>query len=220
MPSAPAAEARSYFFVRHAQAAHQRLFRRGTGGAHPLTSRGRRQARRAAPILANAGVTRVVSSTLLRARQTAALFERGAGLRYEDTWPELDEISPQLFRDAAAPRVPEWWAGITGAWRLHRHLDGGLPGTRAMDDVRALILGVLARLDALPDARVAVVTHGYWMLLMALIVPGNLRLRPIANCDVTRVDADRGHYRLHGFAQPIRGHPSRPPRREPLEQPG
>ncbi len=171
-------------------------------------------------MLAKAGVTCVVSSTLLRARQTAELFERCAGLRYEDAWPELDEISPQIFRDAAAPRVPEWWAGITGAWRLHRHLGGGRPGTRAMDDVRARVLDVLARLDALPDPRVAVVTHGYWLLLMTLIVRGNLRLRPIANCAVTRVDADGGgRYRLRAFAQPIGRHPARPAGGT-LEQPG
>jgi broad specificity phosphatase PhoE len=66
-----------------------------------------------------------------------------------------------------------------------------------MVDVETRIRGVLAKLDAMPDTRVAIVTHGYWILLMSLIVPGRLRLRFLTNCAVTRVDADGlGGYRL------------------------
>lgn len=198
---------RTYFFVRHARAAHQRVFRRDARGdvEHPLTRIGELQARAGARALSTAGATRIVSSSLLRARQTAELFARGAGIPYDDAWPELDEISPGIFREEAARRVPEWWAGMLGALQLHRHLAAGARGPSAMNDVETRIRGVLARLDAMPDPRVAIVTHGYWILLMSLIVPGRLRLRLLTNCAVTRVDADgHGAYRLRYFARSIR----------------
>ena len=57
------------------------------------------------------------------------------------------------------------------------------------------------RLDALREPRVAVVGHGFWILLAALLVGGQVPFRFIANCSVTRVDADgAGRYRLVSFA--------------------
>lgn len=199
---------RRYFFVRHAHASHQTLFRPRVreSGEDPLTARGERQAREAAPALASAGVTRVVSSTLLRARETASIVATGPRIAYEHAWPELDEISPQVFRASAVRRVPDWYAGILGALHMHRHLSAQRPSSHEAGLVEARIRGVLARLDELPDARIAVVTHGYWILLMSLIVPGRVRLHFLRNCTVTRVDADgEGQYRLRYFAHSIRG---------------
>ncbi len=196
--------ARTYYFLRHAEAVHQS--RSGPPAGHPpgadwpLTARGERQAREAAAWARRAGVERVVSSSLLRARQTAEILAGALGLEASDAWPELDEIAPRVLRTGRSTR-PEWLEGIAGALRVRRDIRGGgdVPAIRAVEE---RVREVLARLDAMPEPRIAIVGHGYWILLMALIVPGRFRLRFITNCSVTRVDADgHGHHRLIHFAR-------------------
>jgi broad specificity phosphatase PhoE len=197
---------RTYLFLRHAQALHQtRTLQPSigmTGGIDwPLTERGRAQAAATGATLRHADIQRVVSSQLLRARQTAEHIACAAGVPYDHAWAELDEIPPRTLRRGAAGR-PEWLEGMLGAWRVHRHARGARREI-ALADVEGRIREVLARLDAMNQERIAIVSHGYWILLMALLVPGRFRLRWIANCSVTRVDALRaGAYRLVSFAQP------------------
>lgn len=195
---------RTYLFVRHAEGTHQvpSLERdRRIGRDATLTTRGRHQARALAARLAASGVERVVSSSLRRARETAEIVALGGNLPYEHAWSELDEIAPRrLFRSPSPPR-PEWWHGVLGAYHVYRAslgLRGGPADVRAVEDrVRA----TLARLDAMDEARIAVVGHGYWILLMALMLPGSVRLRPIPNCSITEVRSSRGAHRLVHFAR-------------------
>lgn len=202
---------RTYLFVRHAEAVHQaRAFEpgaHGTFGDWPLTAKGKRQASAAGALLANAGIERVVSSTLRRARQTAERIARQAAVPYEHAWPELDEIPPRTLRPAHTRR-PEWLEGLVGAWHVHRH-SRGVRGPLELAGLERDLKRVLARLDAMPEGRIAIVSHGYRILLLSLLVPGNLRLRWIANCSITRVDAlAPGRHRLIAFARP----PSSAPR--------
>lgn len=199
--------ARTYFFVRHAEALHQTQPAPPAGevpGAEwPLTERGERQARELARWARAARVERLVSSALLRARQTAAIVAGAAAVPATDAWPELDEIPPSVLRiDPRERRRPEWLDGIAGAWRMRRHARAS-DGTPAILEVEARVREVLARLDALPEPRIAVVGHGYWIFLMAMIVPGRFRLRLMTNCSITRVHADGpGAHRLVDFARP------------------
>lgn len=195
---------RTYLFVRHAEALHQSRAPLPSsyvpGSDWPLTERGERQARAVAPSIRAARVERIVSSELLRARQTAAIVADAIGVAAGEAWGELDEIAPRVLRTSTVRR-PEWLDGILGAWRVRRH-GRGRDGSREIAAVEERVRGVLARLDAMPERRIAIVGHGYWILLMALIVPGPFRLRFIDNCSVTRVDADgSGEHRLIEFAR-------------------
>ncbi len=200
------AEARRYWFVRHAEATHQApAFGPGAraGRDAELTARGGRQAERLAAQLAAEGVERVVSSSLVRARQTAEAVARVSGAPYEHAWPELDELAPRrlLVTPPTRPR-PEWWDGITCVYHVYR---GGRPdGPVDVAGVQRRVRDVLARLDALPERRVAVVGHGFWILLMALLMPGRMRLRPIPNCSITELRAVDGSHALVTFAAPYR----------------
>lgn len=200
---------RRYDFVRHAQAVYQRItfraaaFPRGTDW--PLSAGGERQARALGPLLAARGVERIVSSDLLRAKQTAELAAEASGLPYDDRWAELNEISPRRLRRVEARRRPQWLEGIVGAWHMRQHVRGIASVSRDVESVEVRIREVLARLDALPEEHVAVVSHGYFILLMALVVPGRVRLRPIANCSVTSIEADgHGRYEITSFAARLR----------------
>ena len=85
---------------------------------------------------------------------------------------------------------------------MRRSVAGG--GVRAGWDLRAVedrVYGVLARLDELPEDRLVVTGHGYWILLCSLFAGGAARYRWIDNCSVTRIDADgAGRYRVVTFA--------------------
>lgn len=233
---------RSYFFVRHGRAVYQeRGFRpeawpRGTDW--PLAPRGHEQAHAVSRFLLAAGTERVVSSALLRARETATRIAQRGALPYADAWPELDELkvrqlrsrlrAPRAPRDGEADEVaraevldgptrrgrpravrmtiqsPEWWDGWFMARAMRRHLRGEDPAGWAVAPIAERVREVLARLDGMREPRVAVVGHGFWILMAAMTLDGPRRLRWIDNCSVTRVDADgRGSYRLVSFATPI-----------------
>jgi broad specificity phosphatase PhoE len=123
----------------------------------PLTEEGRRQARAVAALLACEGIARIVTSPLLRARQTAEPLGAHLGLVPEvvDGWAEADR---HLARYRSVETLK---AQGRGEWR--RFLDdpvrymGGDP-----DLFRAGVLGALEALVASGprDAHVAIFTHG------------------------------------------------------------
>lgn len=203
---------RSYFFVRHGRAVHQeRGFRPSDhpkGTDWPLAESGHAQARAVTRPLLASGVERVVSSGLRRARETASrIAERG--LPYEHAWDELDEVEPHHLRTRPLPRLlrepPEWWSGYRMARAMRAHVRGAPPNGWDVARVERRIREVLARLDAMEERRVAVVGHGFWILLATVALDGPLRPRWIDHCSITRVDADgRGRYRVVCFATPTR----------------
>lgn len=72
--------------------------------------------------------------------------------------------------------------------------------------VERRIRGALARLDAMGERRIAIVSHGYLIFLVSVVVPGGVWARPMRNCSITRVLADgRGTYRLAAFAEDVLG---------------
>ncbi len=123
----------------------------------PLNADGRRQAQAAARLLETEGVTRIVSSPLQRARQTADPLAERLGLSIEtiDDWAEAD-------RGAIRYRSTETLRAEGGeAWsRFLSDPIGYLGGDPA--SFRAGVLGALAATVANEPAtaRVAVFTHG------------------------------------------------------------
>ncbi|MCB9597974.1 MAG: histidine phosphatase family protein [Sandaracinaceae bacterium] len=200
---------RSYFFVRHGQAIYQqRGFDRSKYPRDidwPLSSLGEAQAHQVAPRLLQLGVERVVSSKLARARSTAAAIAERGHLPYEHQWGALNEIHPTRLRVGKQTTEQDRWSWFDG-WRAARAvrasvLTGVTPPGWDLRNPRERAFTVLSRLDAMPAHRIAVCGHGYWILLASLFVRGKPRTRWIANCSITRIDADgAGKYRLVSFA--------------------
>ncbi len=200
---------RSYFFVRHGQAIYQeRGFDRSRYPADldwPLSSTGEAQAHAVAPALLRLGVERAVSSKLERARRTAGVIAERGGIPYDDRWGALNEIHPTRLRAGMHETEQEKWSWLDG-WRAARAVrarvrTGATPPGWDLRAAEERVFTVLRRLDAIPEPRLAVVGHGYWILLASLLVRGRVRYRWIANCSITRVDADgAGRYRLVSFA--------------------
>lgn len=198
---------RSYYFVRHARAVYQHKGFRWEdyppGTDWPLSSTGEAQAEEAAGKVLAHGIGRVVSSKLARAVSTASAIAQHGALPYEHQWGALNEIHPRVLRDGHEGAKWSFWEGWRAARAVKRYVRTGQVGKtydpRAVED---RVRGALARLDELEEDRVAVVSHGFFILLGALFVGGEVRYRWIDNCSITRIDADgRGDYRLVAFAQ-------------------
>jgi broad specificity phosphatase PhoE len=140
----------------------------------PLDADGLRQARAVATLLAGEGITRVVSSPLVRARQTAEPLAEtiGAPIDMIDDWAEAD-------RRMSRYRSTETLRAEGGeAWR--RFLADPIRYLGADPD--AFRAGVLAALDETArgpaSARVAVFTHG---LPINVVLAHALGLESITN---------------------------------------
>jgi probable phosphoglycerate mutase len=152
----------------------------------PLADEGRRQARAVAALLAREGIGRIVTSPLLRARQTAEpLAEHlGIGVETVDGWAEADRHLP-LYRSVETLKAQ-------GRHEWQRFLDdpvryvGGDP-----QEFRASVLGAL---DALieggrRDEHVAVFSHGLAINVVLSYALGLERIihLPPGYCSVSRL---------------------------------
>ncbi len=123
----------------------------------PLNADGRRQARAVAQLLAREGVTRVVSSPLARARETAEPLAERLGLPIDTIagWAEADRAADR-YRSTETLR-----AEGGDAWR--RFLEDPVRYLGA--DPSEFRAGVIAALEEAsragpPSSRVAIFTHG------------------------------------------------------------
>ena len=154
--------ARELLLIRHAESVWNAEGRWQGHEDPPLSARGREQAAALAAELASAGVARLVTSDLLRARSTAEPLARALG---------LDLIADPRLRELDVGR----WGGRTRqeiAVRdadLLARFDAGDPDARAggaesLALLRARALGALRELCAsAPGGRLALVTHLGWL---------------------------------------------------------
>ena len=82
----------------------------------PLTERGRSQAAALAPVLGDAG--RVISSPLVRARDTAAALGLGVALEVDDRWAEVDygEYEGRSLSSVESSTWEKWRLDPASAW--------------------------------------------------------------------------------------------------------
>jgi len=147
------------YFVRHGEADSNLHGRFGGHSTVPLTTRGRRQAQLTAHALSPLRPTALVSSDLVRARQTADTIAESCGLSVE-LEPGMRERSLGVFDGLAfaeaEARYPEAWR------RLQSRDPDAIPdGAETTDGVYAR---VTAAIDGLVErhagGRIVVVTHG------------------------------------------------------------
>lgn len=166
-----------------------------------LTELGREQAQQTAEALAEHGITEVVSSPLLRARESAEIIaERlGVPLSFDDDLMEYDhgDISG-LTREDLAEHFPEIArAGVArpvdGFWPV-------IPGEEGRSAFVARIERVLARLSE-KGGRIAVVTHGGLINAACHVVLGlDYVNKPSTfrsgNGSITEINVDRSGVRI------------------------
>ena len=152
----------------------------------PLNDTGRQQAQRAADDIAALGPTRIVSSPLVRARDTAEVLASLTGLSVEID-PGLVEKSFGTWEGLKAADIKKQWPDHYATWRA----GGDLPqfrieGRRKTAERVGETLKAIAA-DAGKDDVIVVVSHGAATNLGATYLPGMdtqqwFGLRGMSNC--------------------------------------
>lgn len=146
------------WLTRHAETSAPTVFH-GAESDIGLSDLGRRQAAAAADWFAGRGVTAVVSSGMLRARDTAAPIAELCGVLHLIE-PDLHErrvgaLSGTSFSSVGGPwpeTIDRWEAGDTAFTT---------PGAESLDDLRRRLVPALKRVvDQHAGGRVVVVAHG------------------------------------------------------------
>jgi probable phosphoglycerate mutase len=154
----------------------------------PLNATGRAQAQALADELADEPIDAVYSSDLARAHETARLVAATHGLPVV-VLPELREKDfgtwEGLTDDEVRVRFPD--ASPGGRWG-----DG-----ETYEQMSSRVVAALQRIASQhPDGRVLVVAHGGPVRAVLLHCQADREAR-IANCDLVRVEVDRGVLRVH-----------------------
>ena len=139
----------TFAFIRHGQTDWNRDDKLQGSSDIPLNAEGRAQAHEAAGILADGGWEVVVSSPLLRARETAQIIAGDLGLELGPSYPSLVE------RDYGALE------GTSSSETMARWPDRDYPGAESLDSVVSRGLAGLAKVaDDFRDRDVVIVAHG------------------------------------------------------------
>lgn len=223
---------RQYYFIRHALPINDAgMFHLnsvgwnavGDGNA-PLSQKGRQQAGELKDAIIALDIERIVSSTKARAIETAEIVSAATGITYAHRFDGLSEINlgrVSIKKNwAMRGMTSRYWpkmarkpldqgliSALTGYYYLQWYL-GNTNGGETLPSIFHRAEGMLKTLDAFSERRIAVVGHAGWIAFLAVRILGRspwnlLRLSRVANCSLTRVDADGcGGYKLVFFARP------------------
>ncbi|MEN9934446.1 MAG: hypothetical protein RLZZ387_1025 [Chloroflexota bacterium] len=162
------------YFVRHgeSEASVTREFS-CRGFRHPLTSTGVAQAKALAAKLAARTVSRIYSSPLLRAVQTAEILSQTLGPRVEVA-PALREWDVGLWEGTTDERGWEMHRQIQEDWFVHGNLERRIPGGESFLDIRErfvpFIGGVVGEARSTDEAAVLVGHGGLFMAMLPVIL--------------------------------------------------
>jgi broad specificity phosphatase PhoE len=158
---------------------------------HPLSERGRAQARAAAEHLAGLGIAAIYTSPIARARETATVIAERSGLALIAE-RELREV--EIGAQNGTMRLQQRLVALAalairdGSW-------DGIPGTEPSANVRARMLGTLDAIAARHrGTRVAIVSHAGAINAALGAIAGTLHdfLFPLANASISVVRINAG----------------------------
>lgn len=156
-----------------------------------LSDLGRRQAEATGAALRGEAVTRLVTSPLLRAADTAAILAAHLGLDWEPE-PRLTEYDIGHAAGLTGPELGARFPGITSAYVSGRRPE--FPGEEGRATFFARISGLLKSWSA-ADGAIVAVGHGGVIGAFCYAVTGADYERPglfrVANCSVTEIVTDR-----------------------------
>jgi broad specificity phosphatase PhoE len=180
---------RRILLARHGQTAWNAAGRLQGHTDIELDSTGREQARALADAVRDVGITRVWSSDLARARETAAIVATELGLPPPAVDPDLRERSFGVFegltRDECVANHPDAWRDWVAQTS---HPPGGEPRVDAILRMQRAMLRVVA------DGTSLVVSHGGVMRLWLMELLGTT-IPLVGNATMYEVDFDGAAFR-------------------------
>ncbi len=148
------------FFVRHGESTANILREfSNTGWKHGLTEKGIQQAHALADRFKGMEISRIYTSPLQRAVQTAAIVAETTGAAYVIT-DGLREFDTGITEGKSDPASWELWKKVMDDWNQYGLWNERIEGGESFNDMRARFLPFLNRLLAEPPGR-----HGDLMLI-------------------------------------------------------
>lgn len=145
--------------LRHAESENVTAGVAGAVPTAPLTLRGRHQAADAAHSLAEEPITRIYSSTALRARQTARLLATVPTLDIA-ALPELVEVGIGKHEGTADPAIRRQTADVLHAWVVEQDLAQRVADGETGQEVLARMTAAYQQITSShPSETVAVIGH-------------------------------------------------------------
>jgi broad specificity phosphatase PhoE len=168
------------WLARHAETATPHLVH-GAESDVALGEHGRRQAAAAAEWFHELSPTAVVSSNMLRARETAAPIARLCGLAHEIE-PELHERMVGPFSQKTGEQVDTVWLETVRRWEAGE-IDYAYPGMESFRHIASRVVPAFERIATRhPGGRVVVIAHGMVAKVLLLSI-----LRGYGPEDFTRI---------------------------------
>lgn len=157
------------YFVRHGES-EANIVREfsNRGFRHPLTPRGIAQAHDLARRMAGLAVTRIYSSPLQRAVETAAILAQTFGISVTTT-DALREWDVGIFEGTTDQRGWEMHRQIQEDWFVHQLLDHRIPGGESFRDMQARFVPLIEQLVQTADTREIIVLVGHGGLYHAML---------------------------------------------------
>jgi broad specificity phosphatase PhoE len=158
------------FFARHGESQANILHEISNRGLkHPLTQKGREQARMLAEKFQDRRLSRIFSSPVLRAIETTVIVANQLSVDYEVT-QALGEYDLGEFEGKADEKTWELWHQLFDDWTKYRHWQRRAPGGESFYDVKNRFVPFIDRLileyrDT--QANLLCIGHGglYWIML-------------------------------------------------------
>ncbi|HNV34528.1 MAG TPA: histidine phosphatase family protein [Bacillota bacterium] len=196
-----------FLLVRHAESYSNtdRVFS-NTGWKHGLTPKGFRQAEEASKAMLGffGGFSRIYSSPLRRAYETAEVMASGNGVEHR-VLAELGEISVGRLEGRSDPDSWLIHNAVWSRWFRLGDTEARLPEGESLKQAVERFMGALGRLEEEEDgSKLVIVSHGGVMLglLLGMVydVPGFISRRGfISNCDMIRIVKEKDSYIYRGF---------------------
>jgi broad specificity phosphatase PhoE len=165
------------YFVRHGESVANVLGEFSNSGyKHPLTSLGIEQARLLGESLTSFNISRIFTSPVLRAVQTAEILSRILNAKVEIT-EALREWSLGIFEGT---RDESGWAmhrQVLEDWLVHRRLDSKIPGGESYLEIKERFVPFIDQLvqeGQNTDKNVVLVGHGGLYITMLPVIFKNI----------------------------------------------
>lgn len=157
------------YFVRHGESEANVLgVISNRGAVHGLTERGKRQVEALALDLQGAGVTRIYSSPLLRALETADILARALDVGCEVT-DALREFDCGLAEGRSDPAAWALHQGVVEEWLLHGNLDARIGEGESFGDMQSRFVPFVEGLIESHEEAASVVLVGHGGLYQCML---------------------------------------------------